>query len=199
MKNRLLAHAQNLTEYKDKRFSYLTFDENVGTVKLLNFDDEAFLFSEVAKILLRDIFAKDCDGFDGHFSENTQKENVPASKRVRQNQTNTKTQRAKSRESPLGVYLGMMIHAKTRERTLVDTLYSLGISVSYGRVMELSTKMGNKVLSHYAEQRLVCAPSLKLNLFTTGGFDNIDHNPSSTTEEDSFSRKKYIIISAQNS
>ena len=36
--------------------------------------------------------------------------------------------------------------------------------------------MGNKVLSHYAEQRLVCLPSLKFNLFTTG----------STTTEDSF-------------
>ena len=34
-------------------------------------------------------------------------------KRVRQNQTNTKTQRAKSHENPLGIYLGMMIHATT--------------------------------------------------------------------------------------
>ena len=42
--------------------------------------------------------------------------------------------------------------------------------------MELSIKMGNKVLSHYAEQQLVCPPSLKFNLFTTG----------STTAEDSF-------------
>ena len=74
-------------------------------------------------------------------------------KHVCQNQTNTKTQRAKSRESLLSIYLGMMIHAKTWKRTLVDKLYSLGISVSYSRVMELSKKMGNKVLSHYAEQQ----------------------------------------------
>ena len=55
--------------------------------------------------------------------------------------------------------------------------------------MELSTKMGNNVLSHYAEQRLVCPKSLKFSLFTTGAFDNIDHNPSSITAEDSFHRK----------
>ena len=85
-------------------------------------------------------------------------------KRVCQNQTNTKRQRVKSRESPLGIYLGMMIHAKTRKRILVDNLYSLDISVSYSRVMELSTKTENKVLSHYAEQRLVCPPSLNLQL-----------------------------------
>ena len=47
-------------------------------------------------------------------------------------------------------------------------------------------KMGNKVLSHYAKQWLVSPPSLKFNLFTTGAFENIDHNQSSTTAEDSF-------------
>ena len=93
---------------------------------------------------------KDYNEFDGHFSENSQKEFVPASlksfvgtiiqgnrinnsnkgleqatltisqlfihnnmKRVRRNQTNTKTQRIKSHENPLGLYLGTMIHATT--------------------------------------------------------------------------------------
>ena len=46
--------------------------------------------------------------------------------------------------------------------------------------------MDNKVLSHYEEQQVVCSPFLKFNLFTTGAFDNTDHNPSSTTVEDSF-------------
>ena len=32
LKNRLLAQVENLREYKDKKFSYLTFDENVGTI-----------------------------------------------------------------------------------------------------------------------------------------------------------------------
>ena len=179
--------------------------------------------SEAANILRCDIFAKDCNEFDEQFSENSQKEFVPASlksfvgtviqgnrinnsnkgleqatlaisqwlidnsmKRVCQNQTNTKTQRVKSRESPLGTFLGMVIHAKTRKRILVDKLYSLDISVSYSRVMELSTKTENKVLSHYAEQRLVFPPSLKFNLFAAGAFDNINHNSNSTTAEDSF-------------
>ena len=93
---------------------------------------------------------KNCNEFHGHFSENSQKEFVPASlksfvgtviqgnrinnsnkgleqatltisqlfihnnmKRVRKNQTNTKTQGTKSYENPLGIYLGMMIHATT--------------------------------------------------------------------------------------
>ena len=97
-----------------------------------------------------DIFVKDYNEFDGHFSENSQKEFVPASlksfvgtiiqgnrinnsnkgleqatltisqlfihnnmKSVRRNQTNIKTQRIKSHENPLGLYLGTMIHATT--------------------------------------------------------------------------------------
>ena len=76
-------------------------------------------------------------------------------KRVRQNRRNTKTQRAKSRESRLGIYLGMMIHANTRKRTLVDKLYSFGISVSYSRVMELPTKMGNKVFKSLCRTTMV--------------------------------------------
>ena len=63
LKNRLLAHVENLREYKDKKLSYLTFDENVGTVLKSyyekSFDNEAFLLSEAAKILRCDIFAKD--------------------------------------------------------------------------------------------------------------------------------------------
>ena len=43
-----------------------------------NFDDEAFVLSEAAKILLHDIFTKDCNEFDGHFSKNSQKEFEPA-------------------------------------------------------------------------------------------------------------------------
>ena len=68
LKNRLLAHVENLRESKDKKFSYLTFDENVGTVLKScyerNFDDEAFVLSEAEKILRRDIFAKGSNEFD---------------------------------------------------------------------------------------------------------------------------------------
>ncbi len=65
-------------------------------------------------------------------------------------------------------------------------LCHLGIAVSYKRVMEISTTVGNKVLSQYAAEGTVYPPSLKKNLFTTAAVDNIDHNPRSTTAEGSF-------------
>ena len=50
---------------------------------------------------------------------------------------------SRDREPPLPIYLGLMTHAETRIRTLVDKLYNLGLWISYDRVLELSTDMGN--------------------------------------------------------
>ncbi|MPC31423.1 hypothetical protein E2C01_024713 [Portunus trituberculatus] len=39
-----------------------------------------------------------------------------------------------NRETSLPVYLGMLMHTKTRKRDLVDTLFHLGLSVSYDKI-----------------------------------------------------------------
>ena len=46
------------------------------------------------------------------------------------------THHSKDNETPLPLYLGLMIHAKTRRRDLIDTLFELGLSVSYDRVLQ---------------------------------------------------------------
>ena len=61
----------------------------------------------------------------------------------------------------------------------------LGLSISSNRVLSLSTVMGNSVCRQYETDKVVCCPSLKKNMFTTSALDNIDHNPSSTTEQGS--------------
>ena len=42
-----------------------------------------------------------------------------------------------------------MTHAETRKRTLVDELCSLGLSISYDTVLELSIDLGNSVCSRF--------------------------------------------------
>ena len=79
-----------------------------------------------------------------------------------------------------------MTHAETRKRTLVDKLYSLGLSISYDRVLELSTDLGNSVCSRFESEGVVCPPKLNKGVFTTAAMDNIDHNPSSTTAQGAF-------------
>ena len=89
---------------------------------------------------------------------------------------------SKQRETPLPVYLGMMLHTKTRKRELFD----LGLCISYDRVLSISTDLGNKLCHQYEMEKAVCPPNLRCGLFTTAAADNIDHNPSSTSAHDSF-------------
>ena len=77
-------------------------------------------------------------------------------KRTRLREKANSNYSSKSRESPLGIYLGMMIHAKTRKKGIVDKLYDLGISIPHSRVMDLSTSLGNEVLDRYEHNNVVC-------------------------------------------
>ena len=79
-----------------------------------------------------------------------------------------------------------MIHSKTRKRNIVDSLYDLGLSISYDRVMNISTDLGNKLCDYYQSVNVVCPPYLQKEVFTVSAVDNIDHNPSSTTAQSSF-------------
>ena len=90
------------------------------------------------------------------------------------------------RETSLPLYLGLLIHNKTRKRDLVDVLFQHGLSVSYLRVMQVSTDEANRVIEIYKNDKVVCPTTLRNGLFTTGNLDNIDHNPSSTSARSSF-------------
>jgi hypothetical protein len=98
----------------------------------------------------------------------------------------TGTYHTVDREPPLPVYLGLLIHAETRKRNLVEKFHNLGISVSYDRVLSLSTEMGNNICARFEAENVVCPLKLRMGLFTTSAVDNIDHNPSSTTAQGSF-------------
>lgn len=89
------------------------------------------------------------------------------------------------REPPLPIYLGLLVHAETRKRGLVDKLFDLGLSISYDRVLAISTEMGNSVCARFESEKVVCPPKLRHGIFTTSAVDNIDHNPSSTTAQGS--------------
>lgn len=100
--------------------------------------------------------------------------------------TSSNVKHSQERETPLPLYLGLMVHTKTRKRELVDTLFNLGLSISYDRVLEISTDLGNEVCRFYESEKAVCPPNLRGKLFTTAAVDNIDHNPTSTSSHDSF-------------
>ena len=89
------------------------------------------------------------------------------------------------RETPVPTYLGLMLHASTRKRDLIDKFHSLGLSISYDRLLQISKNFANNVYELYEEEGVVCPPKLRKQVFTTAAVDNIDHNPSSTAASDS--------------
>ena len=71
-------------------------------------------------------------------------------------------------------------------RELVDTMFELGLSISYNRPLSISTSLANTVCRSYEEQNLVCPLQLHMGVYTVAAVDNIDHNPSSSTAQGSF-------------
>lgn len=97
-------------------------------------------------------------------------------------------------ETLLPLYIGAMLHAKTRKKELVENFFELGLSVSYERVLHLSSDLGNAVSQQFKDNQVVCSPQLRVNLFTTAAVDNIDHNPSSSTSDSSFHGTAISVI-----
>ena len=64
-------------------------------------------------------------------------------------------------------YIGLMLHAHTRKRELVDRLEHMGISISYDRVLSLSAQLGNSACSLYHQVQVVCPPKMRESIFTT--------------------------------
>ena len=104
--------------------------------------------------------------------------------RDRKEPSNTHHRREK--ESPHPIYAALKIHGATRDRSLIDAFYKVGICISYDRVLPISTDIANSVIARYEREAVVCPSKLHKGLFTTAAVDNIDHNPSSTIYQDSF-------------
>ena len=79
-----------------------------------------------------------------------------------------------------------MVHGHTRKRELVDILFHLGLSISYDRVLDISMGMAIAAAHHYECDEVVCPLIRRKNLFTIAAVDNIDHNPSWATANETF-------------
>ena len=107
-------------------------------------------------------------------------------KHARAADTSSTVRHKHERETPLPLYITMKIHSVTRSRNLIDTLFNLGMCVSYDRFLKLTSDISNGVCNQFTLDGVVCPLKLRSGLFTTAAVDNIDYNPSSATAKDSF-------------
>ena len=78
------------------------------------------------------------------------------------------------REPSQSVYIGLMIHNKTRDLVLIEKLSKLGLCVSKHRVSQPSISMGNTVIEAIERDGIVPPLSLQLGVFSTASVGNID-------------------------
>ena len=97
-------------------------------------------------------------------------------------------------ETPVPMYIGLMLHAHTGKRDLVDRLHHLGMSISYDHVLRLSAQMGSNACKQFHQDHVVCPPKLRSKVFTSAAVDNIDHNPTSTTSKEAFHGTGIFLI-----
>ncbi|KAG0726780.1 hypothetical protein GWK47_004188 [Chionoecetes opilio] len=64
----------------------------------------------------------------------------------------------RERETPLPLYLSLKIHAVTRSRGLIDTLFSLGMCVSYDRLLQPTADIANGVCQRFNMEKS-CLPT----------------------------------------
>lgn len=57
------------------------------------------------------------------------------------------------------------MHNKTRKRDLIDILFESGLSVSYDRILQLSTDVANGVIDQFDDDGVVCPTVLRDGLF----------------------------------
>ena len=67
----------------------------------------------------------------------------------------------------------------------MDTLFRLGLCISYGRVLQIQSDIANGICQRYEMEKVVCPPNMRRGLFTIAAMNNIDHNSRSAIAKDS--------------
>ena len=104
---------------------------------------------------------------------------------VKKNRTAMNCRHSQKNEPPLSVLISLAVHSQTREKKIIEKLYSNGLCISYDRVIEIEKNITKDLCQKYKEAEIVCPPSLYCGLFTCAAIDNIDHNSSSSTSKSS--------------
>lgn len=100
--------------------------------------------------------------------------------------TALKARHSKEREPHFPIYVGIDVHAATRNKKLIQKLCHLGIRILYDKILEIEDWIGNSSCDRFKENGVVSPACLRKGLFTVATLDNIDQNPNSTTSLSSF-------------
>ena len=82
----------------------------------------------------------------------------------------------KERETPFPFYIALKLHANSRQKVAIATFHALGISVSYGRVMDVRKDFAKAVSKQWSDDGVVVPTNIKRHVFVTSAVDNLDES-----------------------
>ena len=83
---------------------------------------------------------------------------------------------------------------KTINKTLIQELHKLGLTIPYTRAIALSNQLGNAAIGCFTSNGHAFGLNQAKSLFTTGQFDNLDKNTLSNTSITSFQGTAISLI-----
>ena len=154
-------------------------------------DSDAICLARAAQIVRRDMFNQLLFTFEGSFESNCQEKSVSTTLITLINMLLEGPNIADRPVRSEALTIAQLIRHNSvkhqrRKSSTITVIIELGISVSYDKVLQLSTDLSNIVSEHYRESQVIVPTSFRNGVFTTSAVDNIDHNPSSNTATDSF-------------
>jgi len=202
-KDKLLASIPGLSAYAKGREVLLVFENSIAQVLSESLEREQdckiMSLARAAEIVMDHMILVGTN--DQSHEQGNQQAALSIAQLIKSNSikhgrrsTDGSVRHSRNQETPLPLYLGVLMYVKTRRKELVEKLCDLGLSVSYDRVLRLSSVLANAVCERYEENGTVCPPNLRGQVFTTAVVDNIDHNPSSTTATGSFHGTSVSLI-----
>ena len=84
------------------------------------------------------------------------------------------------RETPAPVYVGMKLQNAGAGKSVIQSFASIGLSVSYDRITEISTYLATRVSEQFRQDGVVVPPNMRRFVFTTADVDNINEIVRST-------------------
>ena len=77
-------------------------------------------------------------------------------------------------ETPVKIYTGLKLYATIRSSTIIDWLFSIGITISYVRLLDITKMLSDAVINQYSINGVFTPKPIKRSLFTIIAKDNND-------------------------
>ena len=87
----------------------------------------------------------------------------------------------KSQETPIVIYNALKLYATVRSETLIDKFFSLGLCISYKRVLGITQNISQTLINQVDKEKVILPTFSRKRTFTVIAKDNIGLNASSTT------------------